>query len=56
MLLFPYAKDIEYSDGELGLVIQFIGKTKTTDVSLKMGLDAELSDLIQKLMDEADEV
>ena len=56
MILFPYAKDIEYSDGELGLVIQFISKTKTTDVSLKMGLDAELSEMIQKLMDETDEV
>ena len=56
MLLFPYAKDIEYADGQLGLVIQFIGSTKTTDISIKMGLDDDLSGLIQKLMDEVDEV
>lgn len=56
MLLFPYARDVEYSDGELGFVIQFVGSTRTTEISMKMGLDPELSEMIAKLMDEVDEV
>lgn len=56
MLLFPYAKDLEYIDGELGFVLQFVGKTKTTDVSIKMGLDKDLSETIQKLLEERDDL
>jgi hypothetical protein len=56
MLLFPYARDIEYLDGELEFVLQFIGTTKTTDVSIKMGLDEEICNLIQGLMDERDDL
>jgi hypothetical protein len=56
MLLFPYAKDLEYIDGELGFVLQFVGKTKTTDVSIKMGLDKDLSETIEKLLEERDDL
>ncbi len=51
MLLFPYAKDIEYVDGELGFVIQFIDKEKTVDISIRINLDDDLSDKIEELLE-----
>lgn len=54
MLLFPYAKDIEYIDGELEFVLQFVGNTKTVDISVKMGLDQEVCKVIEKLLEERD--
>ena len=56
MLLFPYAKDLEYTPGELGFVLQFVGKTKTTDVSINIGLDKDLSETIEKLLQERDDL
>ena len=56
MLLFPYAKDIEYIDGQLEFVLQFVGKTKITDIEIKMGLDKDLSEIIEKLLAERDDL
>lgn len=51
MILFPYAKDIEYADGELSFVIQFLDNVKTVDISIKIGLDDDLSDKIEELLE-----
>lgn len=55
MILFPYAKDIEYMDGELGFVLQFFNKSNTTEISIRMGLDTDLCEVIERLMSTEDE-
>jgi hypothetical protein len=55
MILFPYAKDIEYMDGELGFVLQFFNRSNTTEISIRMGLDTDLSEVIERLMNTQDE-
>lgn len=56
MILFPYARDISYANQELTFVLQFFDKNKTTDIEVKMPLDADLSDLIEELMEQKEEV
>jgi hypothetical protein len=56
MILFPYAKDIEYKDQTLSMTIHLFNKTKATDIQVVMPLDADLSDLIEELMEEKEEV
>lgn len=51
MILFPYAKDIEYIENTLSFTIQFIGTESVTDIGVKIPLDADLSDLIEELME-----
>lgn len=51
MLLFPYAKDIEYEDGSLSFTIQFMDKVKSTEISINIGLDDDLSNMIEKLLE-----
>jgi len=55
MLLFPYAKDIEYKEQTLSFTIQFIGKATITDIGVKIPLDSDLSDLIEELMEKNDQ-
>jgi|694.fasta_scaffold99259_1 hypothetical protein len=55
MLLFPYAKDIEYNEQTLSFTIQFIGKATMTDIGVKIPLDSDLSDLIEELMEKDDQ-
>lgn len=50
MLLFPYARDVEYTDGELSLVLQFIDKENTTEIKMNIGLDEDLATMIEELM------
>ena len=54
MLLFPYAKDIDYADQHLSFVISFLGRSTVTEVNLKMKLDDDLSELIEELFDSID--
>lgn len=56
MILFPYARDLEYLNGELSFTMDFVGPSKTTSVEVKMPLDADLSDLIEELMEQREEV
>ena len=51
MILFPYAKDIEYNDGELGFVLQFFDEDRTVDIAIKIGLDDDLSGKIEELLE-----
>ena len=50
MLLFPYARDVEYIDGELSLVLQFVDRDNTTEIKMSIGLDEDLSRMIEDLM------
>jgi hypothetical protein len=43
MLLFPYAKDVEYINGELSFVLQLLNKEQETQISVKMQTSPELS-------------
>lgn len=56
MILFPYAKDVEYKDQELLFTIQLFDNSKTTDIAIKMPLDMDLSDLLEELMEQREEV
>lgn len=51
MILFPYAKDIEYKDGRLSFVIQFMDENKTVDIAMNIELDEDLSDKIEELLE-----
>ena len=51
MLLFPYAKDIEYKEQTLSFTISFVGKKTSTDINVKIPLDPDLSDLIEELFE-----
>ena len=55
MLLFPYAKDVEYRDKHLSFVIQLMNKTIVTEVSINIRVDDDLSDLIEDLLDTMEE-
>lgn len=52
MILFPYAKDIEYIDKKLSFTISFLNDKTTTEISLTVDLDNELSDLIEGLFND----
>lgn len=56
MILFPYARDVAYIDGELMFTMDFIGTQTTTSIEVKMPLDADLSDMIEELMEQREEV
>jgi len=56
LILFPYAKDISYIDGELSFVLQFFDSNKTTDIALNIGLEEDLARIIEDLMNQREEV
>jgi hypothetical protein len=51
MILFPYAKDVEYKAGELSFVIQLLGQDKETEVSVKMQTSKELEEILTNLLE-----
>lgn len=51
MILFPYANNVEYNNGELGFTIQFFDNDKTVEIAIQMGLDMELSEKIEELLE-----
>ena len=55
MILFPYAKDIEYKNETLSFTMQFVGKTSSTEIGVTMPLDSDLSDLIEQLIERDDQ-
>lgn len=50
-MLFPYAKDLEYKEETLSFTLQFFDSYTTTNIEVKMPLDADLSDLIEELFE-----
>jgi hypothetical protein len=55
MLLFPYAKDLEYKNKQLSFVISFMNKTSNTDIGITMLVDDNLSKIIEGLFDEPED-
>jgi hypothetical protein len=51
LILFPYAKDLEYEEQTLSFTLQFFDNETTTYIEVKMPLDADLSDLIEELFE-----
>lgn len=51
MILFPYAKDLEYVEQTLSFTLQFFDRETTTNIEVKIPLDPDLSDLIEELFE-----
>ena len=56
MTLFPYAGEVEYMDGELSFVLTFFDSQNTTEMTLNIGLDENLIDMIEGLLSKMDGV
>lgn len=56
MILFPYANDVEYNEGQLSFSLQFFNNKKTTEVGITMTLDPHLCILITDLLNQKEEV
>lgn len=56
MTLFPYAGEVEYRDGNLKFVLTFFDKENTTEMTLDIGLDENLIQMIEGLLSKIDEV
>lgn len=54
MILFPYAKDLEYKEQTLSFTMQFFDRQATTNIEVVMPLDPDLSDLIEELFEQED--
>ena len=50
MTLFPYAGEVEYRDGQLKFVLTFFDSNNTTEMTLDIGLDDGLIQMIESLM------
>ena len=51
MILFPYAKDLEYQDQTLSFTMQFFNSQTEINIEVKMPLDMDLSDMIEELFE-----
>ena len=56
MTLFPYAGAVEYTDGNLKFVLTFFDRENTTEMTLDIGLDDNLVEMIEGLLSKMDEV
>jgi hypothetical protein len=56
MTLFPYAGEVEYIDGQLHFVLTFFDSQNTTEMTLDIGLDENLIQMIEGLLSKMDEV
>lgn len=56
MTLFPYAGEVEYSEGNLKFVLTFFDSEHTTEMTLDIGLDENLIQMIEGLLSKMDEV
>lgn len=50
MILFPYASNVDYTDGQLAFTLQFFSENKETQIEVKMETSTELRDIMEKLM------
>jgi hypothetical protein len=51
MILFPYAKDLEYKEQTLAFTLQFFDNEIVTNIEVLMPLDSDLSDLMEELLE-----
>jgi hypothetical protein len=56
MTLFPYAGEVTYINGELSFILTFFDSKKTTEMTLNIGLDYDLADMIENLINQREEV
>jgi len=56
MTLFPYAGEVEYRDGNLKFILTFFDSQNTTEMTLDIGLDENLIQMIEGLLSKIDEV
>ena len=56
MTLFPYAGAVEYREGNLKFVLTFFDRENTTEMTLDIGLDENLVEMIEGLLSKMDEV
>jgi len=56
MTLFPYAGEVEYRDGNLKFILTFFDSQNTTEITLDIGLDENLIEMIEGLLSKMDEV
>ena len=50
MILFPYARNINYNNGTLSLSLDFFNEQTQTEIGLKIKLSEDLIDLIDNLL------
>jgi hypothetical protein len=56
MTLFPYAGEVEYYEGNLKFILTFFDSQNTTEMTLDIGLDDNLIQMIEGLLSKMDEV
>lgn len=56
MTLFPYAGEVEYNEGNLKFVLTFFDSKNTTEMTLDIGLDDNLIQMIEGLMNKSEDV
>ena len=56
MTLFPYAGAVEYRDGNLKFILTFFDRENNTEMTLDIGLDDNLIEMIEGLLSKMDEV
>lgn len=54
MTLFPYAGEVEYREGNLKFVLTFFDQENTTEMTLDIGLDDNLIEMIEGLLNKID--
>ena len=50
MILFPYAKDVDYNDGDLSFTLQFFNAENETQIQITMKTDSDLREMMEKLL------
>lgn len=50
MILFPYARNINYDNGTLSMSLDFFNEMSETEIGLKIKLSDDLVDLIDNLL------
>lgn len=50
MILFPYAKDVDYDDGDLSFTLQFFNADSETQIAITMKADSSLREIMEKLL------
>jgi hypothetical protein len=54
MTLFPYAGEVEYREGNLKFVLTFFDSQNTTEMTLDIGLDDNLIEMIEGFMNKVE--
>ena len=54
MILFPYAKDVDYKDNKLDLTLEIFDSNKRTELALSIHIDEEISEIIERLLEDGE--